>query len=402
MHFRYPEFQAEVAMTDKTLDCSDIDQHLGKPIQPARLKEPLSNTDIRRWAQAMHYPNRVHYDNDFAAESRFGRIVAPQSFAVATDDGHGTAPACVGRIPESHLIFGGDEWWFYGPKIVAGDLIHNERIPFDYVVKETKFAGPTCFQRGDNHYYNQSGDKIASQRSTAIRYGTAAAREMGSLKASEDPEWTDEQLVDLEKQKFEYIKALHDLGHGKRFWEEVQVGDQLPRRVFGPHSIASLTTEWRAYLFTLWCGVHRRTDLDIEALGFTGDMAGKEQDPVLEKENPELTDGAYIGPSRGHLFPRWARYVGMPRAYGYGASMGAWILDYLGGWAGEWGMVVHSNCAYRGPAFTGDVTIMNATVLGKSVDEQGRSVVQVDCKMANQLGTTLATAKAEIQLPTRK
>jgi len=111
------------------------------------LKEPLANNDIRRWVQAMHYPNRLHYEDDFAAESRFGRIVAPLSFAVATDDGHGSAPACVGRIPNSHLIFGGDEWWFYGPRIVAGDLIHNERIPFDYVVKETKFAGPTCFQR---------------------------------------------------------------------------------------------------------------------------------------------------------------------------------------------------------------------------------------------------------------
>ena len=389
-------------MTDKTaLDCSDIDNYIGKPIQPARLKEPLANNDIRRWVQAMHYPNRMHYDDEFAAEGRFGRIVAPLSFAVATDDGHGSAPACVGRIPNSHLIFGGDEWWFYGPRIAAGDLIHNERIPFDYVVKETKFAGPTCFQRGDNHYYNDKGDKIATQRSTSIRYSADRAREMGSLTATEDPEWTDAQLADLEKQKFEYIKMMHDLGHGKRYWDDVKVGDKLPARVFGPHTIASLTTEWRAYLFTIWCGVHRRTDLDIEALGFTADMAGKEQDPVMEKENPELTDGAYIGPSRGHLFPRWARYVGMPRAYGYGASMGAWILDYLSGWAGEWGMVVHSNCAYRGPAFTGDITLFNATVTDKSVDEKKRPVVHVDFKMTTQVGTTMATAKAEIELPKR-
>jgi hypothetical protein len=389
-------------MNDKTtLDCSDIDQYLGKAIQPARLKEPLANNDIRRWAQAMHYPNRLHYEDEFATASRFGKISAPQSFAVATDDGHGSAPACVGRIPNSHLIFGGDEWWFYGPRIYGGDLIHNERIPFDYVVKETKFAGPTCFQRGDNTYYNDRGDKIATQRSTSIRYRADLAREMGSLKASDDPEWTDAQLAELEKQKFEYIESMHDLGHGKRYWDDVNIGDKLPTRVFGPHSIASLTTEWRAYLFTIWCGVHRRTDLDIEALGFTGDMAGKEQDPVMEKENPELTDGAYIGPSRGHLFPRWARYIGMPRAYGYGASMGAWILDYLAGWAGEWGMVVHSNCAYRGPAFTGDITIFNATVIAKSVDEKGRSIVQVDFKMANQLGTTMSTAKAEIELPKR-
>ncbi len=386
-------------MNNMTLDCSDLDRFLGKPIQPGRLKEPLANNDIRRWVQAMHYPNRLHYEDEFAAEGRYGRIVAPQSFPVATDDGHGSAPACVGMIPNSHLIFGGDEWWFHGPRIFGGDMIHNERVPFDYVVKETKFAGPTCFQRGDNNYYNAQGDKIATQRSTAIRYRADIAREMGSLKASDDPEWTDAQLAELEKQKFDYIKSLHELGHGKRYWDAVNVGDKLPTRIFGPHSIASFATEWRAYLFTIWCGVHRRTDLDMAALGFTEEMAGKEQDPVLEKENPELTDGAYIGPSRGHLFPRWARYIGMPRGYGYGASMGAWILDYFAGWAGEWGSVLHSNCNYRGPAFTGDVTIMTSSVIDKSVDEKGRHVVQVDCKMTNQLGAVLATAKAEIELP---
>lgn len=388
-------------MKDKTLDCSDLDNYLGKPIEGARLIDPIGNLDIRRWAQAMHYPNWLHYYDEFARESRFGRIVAPQSFAVACDDGHGSAPSCVGRIPESHLLFGGDEWWFYGPRIVAGDMIHNERIPFDYVVKETRFAGPTCFQRGDNHYYNQKGEKIATQRSTSIRYRADLAREMGGAQpgATEDPEWTDAQLADLEKQKFEYIRMLHDLGHDKRYWDEVKVGDKLPTRVIGPHSIASFTSEWRSYIFTIWGGMRRRTDLDLEALGFTVDMAGKEQDPVMEKENPELSDGAYIGPSRGHLFPRWARYIGMPRGYGYGASMGAWILDYLAGWAGEWGMVVHSNCAYRGPAFTGDVTLFNATVIDKRVDDQGRPVVQVDFKMTSQLGATMATAKAEIQLP---
>src|ERR1700743_3038981 len=386
-------------MNDKSLDCSDTDQSPGKPIQPARLREPLSNTDIRRWAQAMHFPNRLHYDSDFAAESRFTRLVAPQSFAVATDDGHGSAPACVGRIPQSHLVFGGDEWWFYGPRIFAGDLIHNERVPFDYVVKETKFAGPTCFQRGDNFYYNDRGDLLSKQRSTAIRYRADLAREMGSLTATEDPEWTDKELAELEDKKYDYVKTLHALGHGKRYWNDINVGDKLPTRIIGPHSIASFTTEWRAYIFTQWCGVIRRTDLDMEALGFTAEMAGKEQDPVLELDNPELTDGAYIGPSRGHLFPRWARFVGMPRGYGYGASMGAWILDYLSGWAGEWGMIVHSNSSYRGPAFTGDITILEATVIDKKIDEQGRNVVQVDVKMANQLGTTMATAKAEIQLP---
>ena len=100
-------------------------------------------------------------------------------------------------------------------------------------------------------------------------------------------------------------------------------------------------------------------------------MAGHENDPIMERINPELTDGAYYGASRGHMFPRWARTIGMPRAYGYGASMGAWITDYFAGWAGEWGMVLHSAANYRGPALSGDITVMTGTVLGKEVDARG-------------------------------
>ena len=388
-------------MSQATLDCSDIDQYLGKPIDSSPTREAIGNNDIRRWVQAMHYPNLLHFDPAFAAASRFGKLVAPQSFPIVMDDGHGSSPACVGRIPNSHLLFGGDEWWFYGPKVYGGDVISNERIPFDYAVKQTKFAGPTCFQRGDNYYRNQHGELIAKQRSTAIRYDAhAGAQSVTSTENYEDPEWSKAELETLEERKFQWIQMLHDLGHNPRYWDDVEVGSALPERVFGPHTIASFTTEWRAFLFTIWGTLDRR-ELDLEALGFTKEMAGHENDGHMERINPELTDGAYIGPSRGHLFPKWARTIGMPRGYGYGASMGAWITDYFAGWAGEHGMVVHSACSYRGPAFTGDITVMTGTVLSKTIDEEGRHIVAVDCKMANQSGSILATAKAEVALPKR-
>jgi N-terminal half of MaoC dehydratase len=385
-------------MTDTTLDCSDIDQYLGKPCDSSPLREPISNTDIRRWVQAMHYPNLLHYDPAFSGASRYGKLVAPQSFAIATDDGHGAVPACVGKIPESHLLFGGDEWWFYGTPVHGGDTIFNERIPFDYAVKNTGFAGPTCFQRGDNNYYNQHGDKIAKQRSTTIRYKAEAGAASTDMANAEDPEWSKDELDALEERKLSWIKMLHALGHDKRYWDDANIGDALPERVFGPHSIASFTTEWRAFIVNTWGTMDLKLN-DLEAMGFTREMAGYENDPAMQLINPEFTDGAYIGPSRGHLFPKWARTIGMPRGYGYGASMGSWITDYLSGWAGEWGQVVHSNCSYRGPAFTGDITIMTGEIIDKMVDEEGRNLVQVSVKMANQLGTTMATAKAEIELP---
>jgi hypothetical protein len=98
-------------VNSKTLDCSDIDQYLGKPITSSRLRDPIVNNDIRRWAHAMHYPNLAHYDPTFAQASRWERIVGSHSFACAIDDGMGTSPACVGGIPNSHLLFGGEEKW---------------------------------------------------------------------------------------------------------------------------------------------------------------------------------------------------------------------------------------------------------------------------------------------------
>jgi hypothetical protein len=388
-------------MTQQKLDTSDIDQYLGKPIDTFALREPIGNNDIRRWVHAMHYPNLLHYDPAFSAASRFGKLVAPQSFAIAVDDGHGSAPACVGRIPNSHLLFGGDEWWFYPVRVIGGDVLSNERIPFDYVVKETKFAGPTCFQRGDNFYRNQKGELIAKQRSTSIRYHAQAGAETTNTKEFDDPEWSDKEIEALEDRKFGWIQMLHDLGHKQRWWDDVNLGDNLPERVFGPHSVASFTTEWRAYIVNTW-GTMNLRKLDLLALGFTPEMAGWENDPDVQLVNPEITDGAYYGPSRGHLFPRFARKIGMPRAYGYGASMGAWVTDYLSGWAGEHGFVVHSAANYRGPALSGDITIQTGEVIKKFVDEEGRHVVQLKCLMSNQKGTIMCTATAEVQLPKKK
>jgi len=57
-------------VTETILVCSDLDSYMSKPIAPARMKEPLHNNDIRRWGQAMHYPNLLYYDHDFAMEGR--------------------------------------------------------------------------------------------------------------------------------------------------------------------------------------------------------------------------------------------------------------------------------------------------------------------------------------------
>lgn len=387
-------------VADEMLDTSDLDQYMGVPIEPGELKDPVTVGDIRRWVQAMHYPNPLHYDERWAAESRYGSIVAPQSFTVATDTSHGCSPAQVGKIPNSHLIFGGDEWWFFGPRIWPGDHFVCHRMPYDYRVAHTKFAGPTCFQRGDTLYINQRGERVALQRSTSIRYRVREAKEKRLFTGDSDPVWTDEQLAELDAQKQVFVEQIHGLRHDPRYFESVSVGDELAGNVLGPHSLASFATEWRAYPMTIWGATAKGpTTVRAEALGYTKEMAGFEGDRRMERTNPELTDGAYYGPSRGHLQPRWAQHVGLPRGYGYGASMGAWAIDYVAAWAGEWGSIAHSKADYRNPAFTGDATFISGRVVGTTIHRRRSHRVTIAVEMRNQVDAVLATATVDVELP---
>jgi len=385
---RFPDF-----------DTSDVDRWIGVPLGGAHMRDDVHVNDIRRWAQGMQNPNPLYYDDEYAAESRFGAVVAQQSFSVCTDDSHGAAPAIQGTIPGTHMIFGGDEWWFYGQRIRPGDRIRQDRMLFDYKVSETKFAGPTMFSRGDTTYINQQGLVVAKQRSTSVRYRADEARDKGLFMQDEAPAWSDEELADLEKRKFEYIQSIRDLGHDRRLF--VKQGDALPQRVIGPHTVASFTTEWRSYLMTVW-GAFQDSG-GPSSLWRAGWLPEMDRDREAAKLDPAQADGLYKGPSRGHVQDRYAQLIGLPRGYGYGASMGAWILDYLANWVGEWGEVLHSNMSYRSPAFTGDVTFLDGEVVGLSHDHaSGQPVAAVKVTMTNQKEQVMAAGQAEVLLPTER
>jgi hypothetical protein len=379
-----------------TLDTTDVDRYVGKPVGGGQLKDPVAVNDVRRWAQAMQYPNPLHYEEDVAAASPFGRIVAPQSFTVCCDVGHGATPAIVGSIPGSHMIFGGDEWWFSGPRIYPGDQIRMERRFVDYKVTDTKFAGPTMFSRGDTVYRNQRGETVGTQRSTAVRYLAEEARARGFFEQTAPiPAWTPERLAELDAKRTAWIRS--GTGRRRMTWDEVEVGATLPTRPIGPHTIASFTTEWRAFTMTVWGATSHDDDRHIEEAGWLPEMS---RDLDAARENPALADGLYRGPSRGHTDSEYAQVIGLPRGYGYGASMGAWVLDYLAYWAGDHGFVRHSRVQYRFPPFTDDATLLDAEVTGKRYEEGlGAYLVDLELVMTNQDGAVLAKGPVEVELP---
>ncbi|WP_428310125.1 FAS1-like dehydratase domain-containing protein [Hydrocarboniphaga sp.] len=389
-------------MSEVKLDMSDVDKWIGKPVIFAELWDPCNATDIRRWVMAMDYPNPIHWDQEFAQKSQFGGIVAPQSFAVAMDYGHGCHPACVGKIPGSHLIFGGEEWWFFDAKVRPGDKLFQKRRFDGYDVKDTSFAGPTVFTRGDTEHRNQNGVLVARERATAIRYliDEANQRKVYGKEKASPKRWDKQELAEIHKLRYDWLLSGRE---GKSpNWSSVKVGDKLPRRVIGPHTITTFVTEYRAYRQNIW-GTWRWNvpegayDPAKEDAGFAQDMT---YDHDARRIDPRQGDGLYYGPSSGHLNLEKAANIGMGGMYGYGASMNAWQVDTIAYWAGHNGFVWHSVTQFRSPAFEGDITYIDGEVVDKiERSVYGCPVVVVQVKMKTQNGETILTGKAEVQLP---
>jgi acyl dehydratase len=386
------------------LDLSDVERRVGQEVGGGELFEPCSTTDIRRWVMAMDYPNPIHWDQDFAAASKFGGIVAPQSFAAALDYGHGMQPACVGVIPGSHLLFGGEEWWHYGPRLRPGDRLTQRRWFHDYKVTQTKFAGPTLFSRGDTLHTNQHGVPVCKERATSIRYLAAEAERLGQLNAeakARAPAWTQAQLEAIEKERYAWLTSNRE-GRTPRF-DEVSVGDRLPRRVIGPHTIATFATEYRAFIFNVWGSFRWVAPPGVEDPWVNQDpgwLPGFGFDEQGARIDPRLRDGLYVGPSRGHVDVEKASKIGMSRAYGYGVTMCGWVTDYVAFWAGHDGFIRYSNTSLRAPAYEGDVTYLEAKVTGKQAESAwGEPLVSLQVKMTNQDGVVLAGASVDVQLP---
>jgi N-terminal half of MaoC dehydratase len=317
------------------LDTSDVDRWVGVPLGGDQPKLPFSANDIRRYVQGVDNPNRLYYDDGYAARSPFGGIVAPQSY-FGGGPGTGATPAIQGVIPGSHMLFGGDEQWFYGPRIYPGDRLRMDRMLFDYRVTNTSFAGPTMFSRGDTTYANQLGDLIAKQRSTAIRYLVENSSKLGALLGdTEEPEWTDEELEAIRQEKIAWVQSFP--GASKRLWKDVSVGETMARRPIGPHSIQTFTSESRTEAGPHSWGAYEYFPPFASSTMNAGWVAEMSRDDEKVAIDPSFADGLVFGASRGHVQPRYANVIGMPRGYGYGATMCSWVVDYVTNWGGDWG-----------------------------------------------------------------
>ena len=164
------------------------DVHDDSPLVTPRMRErlgvwtpwgppspPIAESDIRRWAIAVYWPEtppRLYWDGEYAATTRWRGIVAPAEFNPfawpvperTASEGGGDARA--GHTPRARRVNGGSHITF-GVPMRPGDRIEARSQLVEWRVKQGR-AGELLFVDFHHQWRNQRGEAVRDAIHTLI------------------------------------------------------------------------------------------------------------------------------------------------------------------------------------------------------------------------------------------
>jgi hypothetical protein len=180
-------------MSVETLITEEMRAVVGKTMREMT-SFPIAASDIRRWALAVYYPGlppRLYWDEDYAATTRWGGIVAPQEFnpfgaawmakdpppttTAATSAGStgrsgdfesvlGVSPPPYRAVLQSQVIA-----TYSGIRMRPGDVIRSESCISAYFERQGKM-GLQLYTTVSDNFYNPRGEWIKRLDTIYLRY----------------------------------------------------------------------------------------------------------------------------------------------------------------------------------------------------------------------------------------
>lgn len=346
---------------------------------------------IRNWALGVGDDNPLFTEEDgYGRGTRWGSQIAH-----ATQVGHIKTPMLGDPIPEEvrkatksvfrgvHVFVSGGSWEWFRP-MFPGDRIFTYSGDESLQVKQSEFANRSVVKVRRDVAMNQHGDVVGIYRILSILTERDTARKKGKYAEIEAAKYTDED--------YERIDAVYaqekPRGADKRWWDDVNVGDQFDPMVKGPLTV----TEQIAF----HAGGYGFVPYGLRA-GRVGYQNRKRIAPFYVKNAQGVWDVA----QRLHWDSEWAKAIGNPMAYDYGVQRQCWFWHYLSDWAGDDAIVIKMDDSIRKFNYMGDTTFLSGEVIDKRIEPSGQTVVDVRMRMVNQRDTETAYGSATIALPSK-
>ncbi len=342
--------------------------------------ETATRDAIRHFAWGIGDNNPLWLDEEYAAASPYGSIVAPPCILYAVD-GTVVAPKLAGV----QWLYAGTSWTWFEP-ILLDDTFTVEARLLKQEVKSGRRFPKWVLQTGEIRYLNQH------DRAAGIAIGRCGRTPRGdslkkqstskSSKSNEPHKYRPEEIEDIERQ----VLAEPRRGDQPLFWEDVDSGDEVPQVVRGPLGVIDIMAWYSGQQgATHYGGVHG------DAIRYRQ----RHRDYHVNKKT-----GAKEAAGRGHLETSTGRDVGMGGAYDIGPQRIAWCQHMLTNWIGDHGFMHTLNVNVREPNLVGDTLWWRGEVTGKEMCE-GYGVVHLNIHARNQKDVLSADGTASIVLPLR-
>lgn len=353
---------------------------LRRDVHSPAFAEDVAPIDIRRWAlYSAGDDNPLWSDEEYAKRTTWGGIIAPPTF-LYTIDSTIVAPGLRGV----QWIYGGTRWEHHVP-VRVGDRITARARLIKVEEKAGAHARRFVLQTGEVLYHNQRGELVSRAEADVMRI---PRRRSGSgmvgfdeRRAQGRHRYTPEEIDRVRRAYLDEERR----GARPRYWEDVQIGDEMPPVAKGPLTLVDVMAFY----------VGRRNTYPPLKLAFLE----REKHPANVYVSPST--GIPMHPAAGHFDEEIAHEIGMPGAYDQGWMRANWIAHLVTNWAGDEGWVTKLGIRLRKPNLVGDLTWCRGSVVGKSVTPEGHHVVDLVCRGETQRGETNVDATATVRLPSR-
>ena len=373
-----PKLQYQTELTDAMVE--EAEALVGRPLRIEQWNHEATLDTIRHYAWGVGDNNPLYCDEAYAAGTQYGGIIAPPTFLYSIFSA-AMGLGLVGLQP----IYGGTSWEFF-ELIRRGDRLRCDAKvgPVKVLSGNTarRFVMQTCLV---DYIREQDGRLIGRSEGRTFRIPRAQAEGGLSYQGKPPRQWTIEELDEIMEH------AVHEPRQGAtpRHWEDVEVGERLPRLAKGPIDLQTMT----AY-YTGLVGAPSMKSVEMKWLYRWWALHAPENLP--NNYDPTFF-GEITNPGLGHIDPATASEVGMPGAYGNGAQKSAWMAHVVLNWMGDDAFMTELETRLRRPDVFGDLVWCGAAVSAKP----SPGVVELSLDAVNQDGETTATGRAVVRLPLR-
>jgi acyl dehydratase len=355
---------------------------------PMREYYTSANPDgIRNFARGYGDDNPLFTDPTYGPKTRWGSQIAPPMIGIAL-----SVPLYGDPIPDEirkqtkrlfsgvHLFVSGQSTDWYRP-LYPGDELYSFGGLESIEEKKSEFAGRSIIRVSRQIRINQRAEVVAVNRVILIATERKKSRERGKYMDIEPASYTPEQIAEID----EIYAAEKPRGAETRYFEDVEVGEELPAMAKGP--------------FTL-------TDVIVFHAGGYGFAPYNISSSRIAYKNRQRVGKFYIDNAAGipdvaqrlHWENEWSQQIGNPMAYDYAVMRECWLSHFLTDWVGDDGWVHRQHDEMRKFNYIGDFHKITGEVTDKRI-EDGRGYVDIEMRATNQRGDVTAPGNATVVFP---